>query len=268
VIVNRFGKEEESSVRQSYGVLALVVLTGLVATPAGAVVISPTYFEDVTLGSAVAPPLTTTFMTLDTSGQVGGSPPAAIASVTGSVYLNSGIYTYLYAVTPFVNNPEEWNTGFNVLGFNRIAGWSLADAVAAGAEANQFLAGGTTVNPRWAGRAFVINWENDGTLDINVRSSFGALAPPGFDFWQNWPGATSLNPPGPAGPPIRFFFQSDLPPANVDAFNFFNSHVGRADNYAPASVAAPPVPVREPGTLALLGAAFLGIALMRRRKQS
>jgi len=249
-------------VRRTYRVLALaVVVTGLVATtPAGAVVIAPTYLENVNLGSLVAPALTTTFMTLDTSGQLGGSPPAAVASVTGSVYLNSGIYTYQYAITPFVNNPEEWNTGFNVLGFKSIAGWSLADAVAAGAQSNQFLADGTA-NPWWAGRAFVINHESDGTVDMNVRSSFSTTAP--FDFWLNWPGATSLSPPGPPGPTIRFFFQSDLP-ASVGAFNFFNSHVGRTDNYAPALPV--PVPVPEPSSLLLFGSGLVGLALWARRR--
>ena len=157
--------------------------------------ISPTDFDSLTLGGQVAADLHSDFRT---SGGVD------IGDLVGSVFFNSAdaIYTYVFALTPGINNISEFNAGYDVLGFNGVAGYSFSETAAAG------------------GGSFDIEHESDGTIDWEAvgRENGSAF----FD----------------SGETITFFFQSTIAPGAIDVYNLINHRAGGTDNYAPVPVPA------------------------------
>jgi hypothetical protein len=218
--------------------MAGVLLAGATVVEAG--LITPTNLDTLNTGTQVGNPLGTNFMTPDLTSQ-GGAASTSIGTVSGRVYVNNGIYTYTYDVDPSLNNPVEFNLGFSPLGFTGVAGYSFADAVLAGASSSS----GSSL---YAGNAFIVTQEDDGTIDYNVRVN-------PFTVTGFWNGATK-------SVPITFFYQSTVGPTNGDTFNLLASAGGSAENYAPGS----PVAVPEPSSLLLLGAGLLGVGLVRGRR--
>lgn len=186
--------------------VALVLAMGAGPTQAGAAMLTPNDFDTLVLGTQVAPDLTTEFMTPDLSSQEGRAS-MAIGTLTGRVWSHNGTYTYELIVTPFTNNPLEFNTGFGVLGFDPTthqAGYSFGDATAAGVWGRP-------------ASAFTIIVESDGTFDWNVRLRQLLLG-----FWSTGDRLVSM----------RFFIQSSLPPG-LGVYNLAATGAGFTENYAP-----------------------------------
>jgi hypothetical protein len=100
---------------------------------------------------------------------------------------STNLYTYVFVVTPAVTlGYSEFNTGFNVEGFNGVAGYSSSQATAAG------------------GIAFSITQDSDGTIDWERQSG----------FWTK------------PNNPITFFFQSGLGPENGSLYNVMSKSGG------------------------------------------
>ena len=170
-------------------------LLALTAVSAVAVPIVPTDLDTVlgvSSGPLFAGPITDSFV-----APLGG---ALIGTAENNVYFNStsGIYTYTHLVTPSINNISEFNTGFNVLGFNGVAGWSYSGSAAIGGPGD--------------GTGYTVDLDPDGTIDWELD--------PHNTFWD-------------AGEGLTFFFQSDQRPG-LDAYNLVNGQVGTAISYAPA----------------------------------
>lgn len=168
-------------------------LLALSAVSALAVPILPTDLDTLMLGPSVVPQTVGSFV-------AAAPPPATIGTLTNNVYFDStsGIYTYTHGVAPSINNISEFNTGFEVLGFNGVAGWSYSEAAATGGPGN--------------GTGFSIDLDPDGTLDFELDPNNSFL-----DIGEN----------------ITFFFQSNQSPG-LDSYNLVNSEVGTAVSYAPA----------------------------------
>lgn len=129
------------------GILAMVALTvSVVAVPASAIPVVATDYDTLVTGALIAGPMSDLF-------DVAAPPPATMGTLVSNVYYDgSSIYTYEFTVTPTVDNISEVNTGFNVLGFNGVAGYSFTDA--------------TTV-----GTGFSIDVDFDGTIDFSTSTS-------------------------------------------------------------------------------------------------
>lgn len=175
--------------------ITAVLLMGLLSVGiAGAVPLAVNDLSLITLGNLVAGPMTDDFITPAISGG------QDIGDLTNTVYFNdqSGLYTYVHDVDPGIPNISEFNTGFEVLGFNNVAGFSFADSGAAGGPGD--------------GSGFSIDLDADGTIDYELD--------PNNAFWDT-------------GENIRFFYQSTLP-AGSGLYNLTNGSVGTGTSFAPA----------------------------------
>lgn len=225
--------------------LLVSVATGA-ATPADALsLVTPTDYDGVALGTLVRDSWTTQLMTIDLSGQ-GGPASEDIGDLTGRVFQNVAGTAYIYEMTvlPQTNNPREFNTSFSVPGFSvaagHRAGWSFMDAVAAGGL-------DPTGTPPPGSRVFSILFEDDGTIDFQMRTAEILNG-----TWGS--GARQV--------PLTFFFESPAAPG-ISNYNVQNSHVAYAENWAPG---APAAPVPEPASLVLLGSGLVGLGVWARRK--
>ncbi len=117
----------EKMKRVIIGFIGVLVKVGILAASAMAVPV--TDFDVVSLGSLVLGPTTDAF-------DVALPPPATMGNLLSNVYLDSvsGVYTYVFDVTPSIDNISEVNTAFNVLGFNGTAGYSSSDATTVGTQ--------------------------------------------------------------------------------------------------------------------------------------
>jgi hypothetical protein len=202
----------------------MVLVAGVAAVPVTAaavpIPITPVNFDTLTnMGAQVGGSMTSSFL-----DPVAGS---SIGTVVSSVYKNAaGIYTYVMRVTPSVAGGKEVNTGFKVLGFTGVAGWSYSQAQAAG-MANPFSR---------------LDQDEDGTIDWGPISTQAILA----GFWN----ASKLKE-------ITFFYQSTKDP-ELGALNIATAKVGTAN------VLAATVP--EPGSLFLLGSGAVAAGAWIRRR--
>ena len=123
------------------GILTMIALTVSVsAVPAIAIPVVATDYDTLATGGLIAGPLGDVFT-------VAAPPPATMGALVSNVYYDGSVYTYEFTVTPSIDNISEVNTGFNVLGFNGVAGYSFTDAAL-------------------VGTGFSIDLDLDGTLDF------------------------------------------------------------------------------------------------------
>jgi len=169
--------------RQIVIVAALLICLGVVATPAQAIPV--TNFDGFDAGTKVAADWKLTHFVNDLTG-------ANLGDLNARVLFNetSNLYTYVFVVTPdksVLLGFSEFNTGFDVEGFNGVAGYSTSQATAAG------------------GIVFSIS-ENplDGTIDWERQNG----------FWTK------------SNTPITFFFQSTLGPENGSLYNVLSRSGG------------------------------------------
>jgi hypothetical protein len=206
------------------GALIAALMMALMAGTTRADTILPSVdYDTIAVGVLVAGPHLSDFIT---------PKGADMGDLLGNVYYNedTDLYTYEMTVTPTVDNIKEWSAGFDVLGFNGVAGYSYSDSAAAGG------AGDST--------DFSVHLDPDGSIDWETnRSNFF------FD----------------ANESITFFFQSTLPPTEFKAYTIINGKQGMASNFAPGREGPGqviPVPAALPAGLALLG--LCGLARRRR----
>lgn len=228
--------------------VACLMALGLLAAPAGAVPVVD--LATIERGILFADPQRSDFVTSPLTGSLD------LADLVGTVWYNAAtsLFTYEYLVDPRSTATStgvptfsitEFNTAFRVLGYDplaQLAGYSFADARAAGADGDGVTVRNGVIVPD-ASAAFLLSLDFDGTLDWNVRRN-ARLA----GFWDT--DAHMV--------PIRFFFQSSLPPGS-GAF-------GMHDGFSSGSVNYAPTPVPEPPSLLLLGSGLIGLGLLARRK--
>lgn len=178
-----------SRTRSIASALALGLVLGLGARSQAAFV-TPTDLDTVDTGTSVAGPTTTDFIAPDASH---------IGSIQGQVFQNADTYTYVMAVTPTIDNISEFNTGFSILGFNGVAGYSFSSVS---------LAGGNPATD------ITIANESDNTLDWYVANTGNGTF---FD----------------SNSTVLFFFQSTLPPLEGGSYNIIDHHVGTGQAYQP-----------------------------------
>ncbi len=253
------------SVARVATVLGLAVLLVMSAVPARAAsILTPTDFDTLSLGSAVAG-----FSSIIT--QILGPPDEPVlAGLNGTVYQNGGVFTYALTVQPTlptfgpdgsivdkgVNSIEIFQTGFSILGFNGVMGYSFGQAGAAN------VGTGVAISDVFLQASFSDPGE-DGSLAWLVSDS---AANAGF-----WRCPVPANPDGscPAAydnsyKPITFFFQSTFGPGGQGIYSMINQHAGTgiANGLAPTDT-----PVPEPMSLLLLSTGFAGVGAVRAWRQ-
>lgn len=178
--------------RRKRGRFPLAVLAVAVAlcmtAPASAVIIPPTDYDTI-VGSVGG--------VVDTASGVFQFGPSILANLDTTVYFDGSVYTYEHDLAAETPSVSEFNTLFDVLGFNGVAGWSFTDALAAGSP------GGDS--------AFTIDEDPDGTIDYETNVA-------AFGFGD--------------GDRIRFFFQSSAPP-NPASYGLINSGVDSTTTLGP-----------------------------------
>ncbi len=189
--------------------LAVAMMAG--SSTALAATVTPADLDVSTYGTLIEGPTTDDFL---------DSSQTDIGDIRNWVYEDtsgaSTLYTYVHQVTAGVNNISEFNTGFNVKGFNGVAGWDYTEASTAGGDGDA--------------DDFLITLDPDGTLDWNREAGSAA-------WWDS-------------GEAITFFFQSNRPP-RLGTYNLINSSVGTATSFAP--VPLPPAGLMGLGLLGGLG---------------
>ncbi|OLD65758.1 MAG: hypothetical protein AUI47_01450 [Acidobacteria bacterium 13_1_40CM_2_68_5] len=176
---------------------------------------------------------TTNFLTADLSSQ-GGPSSSVIGTLTSSVYVNSGIFTYVLDVTPSVATETRLSTGFLPTLYNNTAGWDFTQAFAAGSTN---LPGGNTT--------FV--------TVLNTTNLSWTTNPAQTALWN----ASHLTV-------IRFFFKTTDAPG-ISNYNLGGTLIGSALGYAPVGLSAA---VSEPGSLTLLVFAAIGIGFVSFRRKA
>jgi hypothetical protein len=210
-------------------VLAVIaVVLGLLASPAGAVT---TGVDWGTVGGDIAGGLVGTL-----TNQLIGSDSLSHGTLVTNAYKNTAgdLFTYEVRVTPngSFGGISMIGTGFAVAGLTGKAGWSFADAAAAGS------ASPSTVFEMFEA-VNVLQWTR--AFDAEV------------DFWNNTSGGPQVA--------ISFFYQSLFGPNATGAYNFQNSVPGSGVGVSPA---LRPAAVAEPATLLLLTGGLAGAALWSR----
>jgi hypothetical protein len=128
-----------------------------------AIPIEPTNFDEIgdTLGTLIQS------KEVDILGII--PPSSDIGDAINQVYYNAGtgIYTYVETITPTIDHISEVNTAFQVLGFNTVAGYSFAEASAAGITVTSLdLDPDGTID--WS----TVGWQNNETLTLFYQSLF------------------------------------------------------------------------------------------------
>src|SRR5919108_2768858 len=90
---------------------ALLAVSHLASPTAEAALVAPSNLDGLDLGVQVMADRTSDFMTPDLTSQ-GGAPPRSTGTLTVSVWLKNGLYTYRLVVTP-TETPSQFSTQFN-----------------------------------------------------------------------------------------------------------------------------------------------------------
>lgn len=165
---------------------AVTVTLALMTAPAGAILITPTNFNGLSFGAQIRPETRPPdYLERDI---ITASPPPGESSTMGTigsqVFLNAGIFTYVFRIAPTVRNISAVNTSFSALGFNGVAGYSFSNATDAGTSFDILYNDTTDQRLAW-----LVPEDDAGNLIV----------------WGNMQ-------------PITFFFQSTLPPASLLLF--------------------------------------------------
>lgn len=224
-------------------VLGFVAIIGLSTAQVGAVPVTATDFDGLTLGAKIVGPVgseveVTLINTVNSGEGVGDlsssvSCPDGFASCTPPSNPSGTIYTYVHTVTPGVDFPNDapfpepgtivpfdnvsqFELGFAAEGFNGVAGYSFS-------EANTTLGGSDQ---------FAIEHQADGSLSWSLSSG-------GWD----------------TGESITFFWQTTQPPSGPGGVYSIND--GSVSGSGPGPLPTAVVP--EPISASLLG---IGIGLI------
>jgi hypothetical protein len=217
---------------RNFATSTIFVITIAWNTNAYAVPITPTNF-DTWLSSGSAGVL------WDTSGPENfvNTPPDTTPATTGTLFnelyrnVGAGTWTYSHTVTPSINNIEQLQTVFPIIGFggpSGIAGYSFTQSDAAGGA-------GTTAD-------FLINLLPGGQLSWTTN-----FFDPGPNFGWDSPS------------PITFFFVSTIAPGDPGAYELLNGDTGVASSFAPAP---------EPMSVMLFGSGLAGLYVAARKRRS
>jgi hypothetical protein len=208
--------------------VGIAVVLGLLTSPASAVTLGADW-------ASVAGDITGGVVGTLTNNLIGSDSLPHGVLVTNAYKNGAGdLYTYQVQVTPHFGGISMIGTGFAVSGLTGSAGWSFADATAAGTASASSVFEMTAIGN-------VLQW----TRNLFVAED---------TFWNVPDGSGNY-------PAITFFYQSLLGPNATGTYNFQNSVPGSGVGVAPA---LRPAAVPEPATLLLLTGGLAGAALWAR----